>query len=570
MRRGYILDSKGSVLALSIETKSVYANPEEIEQAPETARVLAASLQMDEAVLIKRLSLPRKFIWIKRKISDITYSRIKEMNLKGIHFKNEFKRVYPNETLLSHILGFTDVDNNGISGLEYKYDDYLKGDVDLETVDEDQLVYGYTIVLTIDRYIQNLAEKYLAEAVQTYKGKKGAVVVTNVRSGKILAFAVCPAFNPNYYNRYNSVDRMAYSIVEPFEPGSTMKIFSAAAWLEAGRVPFDKKYNGSGTITIYDTTIKSTHVNGWITMADAVRLSCNVSVIRAMMDVRSDELYNTLQKFGFGQKVCSDLPGESSGILRETSRWSGLSKFSISIGQEISVNALQLVAAYGAVANGGIYIQPSLIDSIESNSGHRIQKFYPKSKGRIISEAHAEIMRKMLLSVVESGTGTRAAVTGYRVAGKTGTAQKSLTSGGYIEGAYTASFVGFAPYDDPEIAVLVIVDEPGTPQTHGGEIAAPVFSKLATEVLPYLGAGIKEVGVYAPLGSLKSPVPQFDGTTMPDFTGLAVADALLLIETIKKEKNVIFGFKGTGRVVGQSPESGTALEVGEKIILKFE
>jgi stage V sporulation protein D (sporulation-specific penicillin-binding protein) len=349
-----------------------------------------------------------------------------------------------------------------------------------------------------------------------------------------------------------------------------MKIFSAAAWLKAGTVPRNKLYYGSGTITLYDTTIKSTHFNGMITMDDAIRLSDNVAVIRSMMDIRSKQLYDTLYTFGFGQRVCSDMPGESPGILRPVSGWSGLSKYSISIGQEISVNALQLAAAYGAVANGGVYIEPSLIDSIENNSGHRIQKFYPKSRGRILSEEHAGELKKMLRSVVISGTGKNAALEDYAVAGKTGTAQKSLSTGGYIEGAYTASFAGFAPYDNPAVVILVVVDEPKG-MTHGGQVAAPVFRKVAGDILPYLGVEIPEVSSYEPENKMEEALPAaFDGKLIPDFSSLNEIESLSLIADIQDLYTLTFQFKGKGHVASQTPPAGTPVTDGVAIELNFE
>jgi cell division protein FtsI/penicillin-binding protein 2 len=537
-----------------------------IEDPEKTADLLADILQIRREYLLSRLVLPRRFIWIKRKLPETTASRIGALKIKGLGFKNEFQRVYPYETLAPHILGFTDIDNNGLSGIEYSQNNYLSGAVDVENVDASSLSYGFNINLTIDKNIQHIAEKYLNEAVVAHNAPRGAVVITDVKNARILACAVSPTYNPNYYYRYTSFQRASFSVVQSFEPGSTMKIFSAAAWLESGRADMNKKYHGSGEITIYDVTIRSTHVNGWITMADAVRLSCNVAVIRAMQDVRKTELDSMLRKFGFGDRVCPDFPGESSGLLRPVKEWSGISKSSISIGQELSVTSLQLAAAYGAIANGGVYIEPSLIDSIELNNGHKIQQFYPKSRGRIISRENGEILRQMLKSVVESGTGKNAAVPGYEVAGKTGTAQISSSRGGYIEGAYTASFAGFAPYEEPLISVVVILDQP-VGLIHGGEIAAPVFSKVVSEVLPLMGAGVASIANPVP-GERSERMPQFDGHTMPDFTGYRLSEVTSLLNHLQSKFDASFSFSGTGSIMQQFPEPGTALTKKQKI--KFQ
>ncbi|MBN2435049.1 MAG: transpeptidase family protein [Spirochaetes bacterium] len=567
LRRGYIKDSAGNILAISIETRSLFANPEKIEDPKKTALQLAEILQVRPEYIYSRLTLPRRFIWLRRKLPEATASRIEALKINGLGFKKEFKRMYPYETLASHIIGFTDIDNNGLSGIEFSQNDYLSGTADVENADINSLNYGFNINLTIDKNIQYIAEKYLNEAVTIHNAERGAVVITDVRNARILACAVNPAYNSNYYFRYTGKQRASYSVVQSFEPGSTMKIFSAAAWLESGRADMKKLYHGSGEIDIYDVTIRSTSVHGWITMFDAVRLSCNVSVIRAMQEIRKDELDAMLRKFGFGSKVCRDFPGESPGLLRPVNEWSGISKASISIGQEMSATSLQLAAAFGAVANGGVYIQPSLIDSIELNNGHKIQQFYPKSKGRIISRQNGEILRQMMKAVVETGTGKNAAVPGYEVAGKTGTAQISSSTGGYLEGEYTASFGGFAPYDDPLIAVVVVLDRPKG-QVHGGEVAAPVFSKVVSEVLPLMGAGATSVTNIDPR-EISARSPHFDGEHMPDLYGYRLSELTPLFEHIQKKYAVQFEFSGSGVVTSQSPEAGTVLQKKQKIELHF-
>lgn len=567
VRRGYIKDSGGAILAVSIEQGSLYANPEHIQDPQGTARVLAPILQMDKERILSRLSLDRQFIWIKRKLPDMTVSRIKSLKLPGIYFKKEFQRVYPHDTLASHIIGFTDIDNNGIAGIEYKYDSYLKGEEGVENVDSDNLVYGYNVTLTIDRFIQHTAEKYLFEAAETYSADKGAAVMMDVTNGRILACAVYPPYNPNFYYRYTPQERSLYSIVEPFEPGSTMKIFAASAWLNSDAKDFNRTYHGNGKTTLYDTTIRSTHVHGWITLPDAIRVSCNVSVIRAMKDVPSRILHDTLAGMGFGERVCSDFPGEAAGILRPVDEWSGLSRYSISIGYEISVTSLQLVAAYAAVANGGVYIEPSLIESIEMNDGHRIQEFYPHSRGRIIPEENSMHLRRMLRSVVTNGTGTKAAVAYYESAGKTGTAQKASLAGGYDEERNTASFAGFAPYDNPRIALVVILDEPKE-MTHGGEVAAPYFAKIVSDVLPYLGEGIREVSVAHPEKRERKPIP-FDGSRMPDFSGQQASDMTEVVALMQKRYGITVTLTGEGRVISQSVEPGTPLKGITEVVLRM-
>jgi cell division protein FtsI (penicillin-binding protein 3) len=565
VRRGYINGSNGELLAVSIEQSSLFANPRHITQPRKTAQLLSEILQMDEDEIYTRLILNRQFIWIKRKLPDLTVSKIRSLKIDGLYFKKEFKRVYPHDTLASHILGFTDIDNNGLAGIEYKYDSYLKGEEDVKNVDSDNLVFGYNVKLTIDKYIQYVAEKYLFEAAEKHSADKGAVIVQDVTNGRILAAAVYPAYNPNYYYRYSPNERALYSIVEPFEPGSTMKIFAAAAWLRSSAKDFNRTYNGNGEITLYDTTIHSTKVHGWITLPDAIRVSCNVSVIRAMMDVPQSTLYETLERYGFGKRSCPDFPGEAAGILREVKQWSGLSKYSISIGHELSVNSLQLTAAYSAIANGGIYIEPSIIESIEMNDGHKIQEFYPRSRGQIISRENSEHLRKMLRSVVVSGTGSNAETVYYKTAGKTGTAQKASPTGGYDEERYTASFVGFAPFEKPKISISFIIDEPQG-VTSGGDVAAPYFAAIVRDVLPYLGVGAS----FSDSETIKTASGsglEFDGKTMPNVIGKQPADIAPLLTSIQNSINAQVNITGDGWIATQNPSPGTILKPGAIITL---
>lgn len=566
LRRGYIKDSNKNILAISIEQKSLFANPEQIINAEEVAHKLSPIINLSEQYILKRITREKRFIWIKRKIDDEIVKKIKSLNIKGLYFKKEFQRVYPHSKLAANIVGFCGVDNAGLEGIEYKFNDILSGEKKFANqVGSDGAYSGNNIILTIDRYIQNIAEKELALQVKESSAKQGAIIITDVNNGKILALAKYPGFDPNKYYRYSSNMRSNYGVVGSFEPGSTMKIFAVAALLRSNNLQLNKKYYCTGMVEIPDLTIKCTGVHNYINITEAIKYSCNVGILDAMKEVDSTLLYGVLRKFGFGEKIGVKLPGESEGILREVKKWSGVSKYSISIGQEMSATLLQLAAAYGAIANGGIYYSLSIIDSIEKTDGTIAESFFPKSRGRILTKNHSSILKKMLKYVVDSGTGQKAKTLYYNVAGKTGTAQKSKRRGGYLEDKYVTSFAGFAPYHNPKICVIVIIDEPDQ-DASGGSSAAPAFGKVVGKVLSYKGIRNKNIKASNPK-KLNNNSIKFTGVNMPNFNGMELADAIKNLIEIQKTHYIFYSINGTGKVVKQYPEAGSKINQKQKIIL---
>jgi len=565
--RGSIKDRNGYILALSVEKSSLFANPEEIENPERAAQALSSLLRMPADTITQKLKKKKRFIWIRRKLDDALADRIRKIGITGLYFKKEYQRVYPHETLAANIVGFVGIDNSGLAGIEYGFDDLLSGRRHGSNPTGNGDGFGYTISLTLDRYIQYCAEQEIKKAVGTYRARQGAVVVVEVNTGRILALAKYPAFNPNFYYSYPSFSLRNFSVIDSFEPGSTMKIISLISMLEHHPAIVNNYYTCKGFIDIADVRINCTGVHGRITMNDIIRHSCNVGVIEAMKAVTKKEFSDTLARFGFGRKTGVELPAESEGIVRELDEWSGLSKYSMSIGQEISVTSLQLIAAFCAIANGGVYIAPAIIESIQDRDGAFIRRFVPRKRGRVVSRSISAKAIKMMRGVVTGGTGQRAGSAYYCVAGKTGTSQKFIRAKGYSD-RVLSSFIGLAPCAEPDVCILVVIDDPAD-KLSGGQIATPVFSGIIDRVLISRGVKKQRIPAREPAAQ-QSRKAAFDGATMPDFSGTRLPDALSLLIDMKRRISLQYSIHGSGMVYGQSPAAGSRLTTGGEIILYFK
>jgi cell division protein FtsI (penicillin-binding protein 3) len=570
-RRGYIKDRNGNILAVSIEKNSLYINPGEIQDPQKFAQILSPAIGLSEKHILSRIKPGKRFVWLKRKLEDEEFVKINNLYLRGVHFTKEYARVYPYDRLVGNILGFVNVDNIGIEGIEYKFNDILLEEENKSIfslgkngVQDSDLTRSADITLTIDKYIQYVSEKEIKEAVVSSRAIQGSAVVLEVKTGKILAAAKYPDFDPNYYFKFPSEARSNYAISNAFEPGSTLKIMALAAILEKNPKAIQREYVCDGNIVIGDTTIKCTKVHGRLNIADIIKYSCNVGIIQAMKNVSKDDYYSILSKFGFGEKTGVEVPGEAAGILRPVKDWSGLSKYSISIGQEISVTTVQLAAAFSAIANGGVYLSPTIIEKIEKGDSTPEYKYEIRPKSRIVSAENAKIILRMMREVVKGGTGELAGIEYYEAAGKTGTAQKFFKREGYAE-KYIASFIGLLPFNDPDICILVILDEPKT-TISGGEVAAPAFARIAKKVLVYRGERIKKTEANDPYSGKIRDV-KFDGITMPDFRGLFMSESINLLIKMQNRNNIKYNFTGKGRVFKQSPAAGTKLNPGQQIII---
>ena len=498
--RGTIYDAHGRELAVSIEVDSAYAVPPEIEDPAGAARQIAAVVpDLDLKKLTRHLSGDRDFIWVARKLDPPVAAKVRSLGLKGIYFLPESKRYYPMRELAAQVLGYVGTDNQGLAGLELVYDKEIAGKPGVRTVLRDarrgtvispDLSFaepepGHDLHLTLDATVQHIVEQELAKAVKERGAKRGTAIVLDPETGGVLAMASYPTFDPNHFGSYSKESWRNRAIADVYEPGSTFKVITAAAGLEAGVVKASDMIDcGMGGITIWKgIRVRDHHPYGILTFAQVVSKSSNVGVIRVALKLGDQRLYRTVRGFGFGRLTGIDLPGESAGILHPVERWSPIDKAFVSFGQGVSVTPLQLVTATAAVANGGNLLKPHVVAAV-SRGEARVPKYStPPVVGRAVSPATAIELTRLLEEVVTDGTGKTAAVAGYRVAGKTGTAQIPVR-GGYR--GYLPSFVGFAPAGRPSIVGLVAIAEPRG-QYYGGQVAAPVFGAIARQVLLYRG-----------------------------------------------------------------------------------
>ena len=498
-KRGIIYDKGKHPLAVSISVTSVAAYPAKIKDAHRASKILAKTLNINQKTIKRSLTVDKSFVWIKRHVTPREVKSTKAFSIPGIDFIPEHSRFYPNKTLAAQALGFSGIDGNGLEGVEFYYDPQLKGAKDRFRIFRDGLGKGFAaekkistddsgnhLILTIDRTIQFIAESILEETVDQFSARSGMVVIMVPQTGAILALAHYPFFNPNAFRDYGRELWRNRVITDPFEPGSTMKIFSAAAALESGKIfPDSLFFCENGAYKIGADVIHDSKPRGWLSLHHIIQYSSNIGAVKLGEKMGPQYLYKTLTNFGFGTKTKIDCPGETAGSLAHYKRWSKIDIGAISFGQGISVSALQLSTAVSAIANNGILMKPHIVQTIIDPDGRTLKRFSPKRVRRVVSTKTALNVKKMMRSVITNGTGKQAAVEGYSVCGKTGTAQKIDKNGTYALEKFTASFVGFAPAGSPEITIIVIIDEPET-QHYGGIVAAPAFKKIAQRTLGYL------------------------------------------------------------------------------------
>ncbi|MDH5587965.1 MAG: penicillin-binding protein 2 [Nitrospirota bacterium] len=501
--RGVIVDRQGHPLALNVDVASVYVNPGSLKDHQKTAHTLSRILEMPVAQVRKLFRNDQPYVWIKRHISAPMAKQLETRPLPGVVVTREPHRFYPKGALVSHVLGFAGIDSQGLEGIEFQYEDYLRGEKNLVQYQRDALgrtiaplsnsktfgaPTGYHITLSIDEVIQFIAEEELASAVEKTRAKSGSIVIMDPRTGAILAWALHPTFDPNHFKKFSAKDWRNRAVTDPYEPGSTLKVVIAAAALEEKVMEPDTLiYGGEGQMSVAGTIVHDPAKSGWMTFQDAIAHSSNVGAIKVAVELGPSRVYKYLQDFGFGEKTGIDLPGESSGILREPSKWSGLSLSSLAMGQEIAVTPIQMVTAMSVVANGGWLMTPHVVSAVMDRQGESILTNNLEPKRRPISARTANRLSHILETVVETGTGQRAQLSGYRAAGKTGTSQKvDPKTGAYSSSSIIASFVGFAPVEQPRLTMLVVIDEPEVGKW-GGTIAAPVFGNVAKRVLPHMG-----------------------------------------------------------------------------------
>ncbi|MEM7048550.1 MAG: penicillin-binding protein 2 [Acidobacteriota bacterium] len=502
--RGAILDARGRSLAVSVPVHSAWADPAKIsdQDRPQVARSIAAVLELDPAKVAAKLAEDREFVYLARKLDPPRVAELRQLDLPGVGFQEESKRYYPNRRLAASVLGYVGTDNQGLAGLELEYESSVTGEVGHRTVlrdarrqaavspnlDGSAARPGNDLVLTLDASIQHHVERELGKAIARFKARAGQAVVLDPSTGAVLALVSLPAFDPNHFGEATAEERRNNAIETAYEPGSTFKMVTAAAALSANLIdPGDVLDCEMGGINFGRTRIKDHKPFGELTFREVIAKSSNVGAIKTGLRVGEEGLHEAVRAFGFGRKTGIDLPGESSGIVHPLERWWNLSEAYVSFGHEISITPLQLASAFAAIANGGVLYRPYIVAEGRSPAGvsHRAET---EIIGRPVSSGIAREVERLLEGVVlEGGTGKAAAIPGYTVAGKTGTAQKVSPNGQYLPGRYVASFAGFAPARRPAVVAVVVVDEPQPPWYHGGDVAAPVFSAMIEPILLYLG-----------------------------------------------------------------------------------
>ncbi|MCP4663013.1 MAG: transpeptidase family protein [bacterium] len=586
--RGTIYDRRGHELAVSVEVQSVAADPSQVARAAAAAADLAEVLKVDAGKLRKDLESDRLFTWVKRKVDPAEAARVRELDLPGIFLVPENKRYYPLGTLAAPVLGYVGLDNKGLAGLEYLYEQVVASEPGKRTVVRDAhhgtVLYpnhetsearpGQDLYLTLDATIQHLVERELAAAVQRTGAQRGMVVMIDPQSGAILAMASYPTFDPNHFDEYPESHWRNQAVMDAFEPGSTFKVVTLAAALEAGAIdPSHVVDCEMGGITRDGVRINDHRPFGRLTVGQVISQSSNVGAIKLGDAAGRRRFFDTITAFGFGRPTGIELPSESSGILRPFEDWTKLSPAYISFGQGISVTALQLANAFAAIANGGRLLKPYVVESI-SRDGSRRTVDRNKVAGLPISPSSVRRIREMLEGVVLRGTGNSAAVPGYRVAGKTGTAEKAVAgSRGYVPNKHVAGFVGFAPFDRPALVCAVILDEPW-PLYHGGEVAAPVFAAIVSRTLLYLGVRPERVQPDLWPGQRSARLAQEAAPsagsrpavappgTVPDFAGLSARQAVSRSSALGLRP----ALNGHGAVERQQPPPGTPLELAGQAV----
>ncbi len=511
--RGDIYDRNLHKLALACKVYSVYALPDEIDESErlDLAESLSKALKMDKDLILDRLSGEKSFVWIERHVAKEESDTIRDLDLKGIELIDEYKRFYPDSSLASHIIGFTGVDHVGLEGVELAYDGYLKGspgwrwtvrDAKRRNILSKDVRFippsnGLNVILTIDEVIQHIAERELEEVYQKYKAKTATIVITDPKNGDILAMANRPTFDLNDFGASTLDARRNKALTDIYEPGSVFKIVAASCAVEKGLVDRNEEFFcENGRYFVGGRVLHDHKPHGTLTFQEIVEKSSNIGMTKVAQVLGKDELYRFIRLFGFGELSGIDIPGEVRGIVRPPKEWSATSISAVPIGQEVAVTSIQLVTAVSAIANGGLLVRPRIVRQIKDEEESVVKTFLPVVARRVLSETTAEKMKCILKGVVENGTGTNARLDRYTAAGKTGTAQKLEPDGSYSHSKFVASFVGFAPVDNPRIAILISVDEP-QPLYYGGSVAAPVFKKVAADVLRYLKVEPDEVKGFA-------------------------------------------------------------------------
>lgn len=607
-QRGAIYDRDGAELAVSVDADTIWANPRQLRKSGqnvrEAAQKLAALLEIDQAALERKLESDKYFVWVKRRASTAESKAAQALKLPGISVSKEARRYYPNRELAAHVLGHADIDGRGLSGVELMLDEKLRGTrlsapvvrdargnvVYSEQLLDELITQGHDVTLTIDKTLQYFAERELELAVRTVEARAGSIVVVDPEHGEILALANYPTFNLNDAQHATDAQRRNRAIVERFEPGSTTKPFVMAGALAAGIVKLHDTIDCTPNSLVVDgRPIRDAHPLGMLSPSDVISRSSNIGISKVGTALGRDRLYNVLQGFGFGTQPGSGLPGEVAGSLRPYQRWYAMDAATIPFGQGMSTTTLQLAMSMSALANKGRLLEPQLVKRVVDARGQTVEEPLPRVRKQVVPERVARAVTDMMVATtMEGGTGTEAAIDGYPVAGKTGTAQKSDPAhGGYAKDKYVSSFVGFAPANKPRLTIAVVLDEPMIAH-QGGAVAAPVFRRVMEASLRHLGVPAERaqnnaVALARTLPSSKSepkalwqlqgaetPLPRDvklspGETLVPNLVGQPARSALVQ----GRQAMLDVALSGSGVVSAQQPTAGAVVQRGTLLSLQL-
>ncbi len=574
VERGSILDRNGKLLAVQTTLYNIGISRASITDKELCAGILAPLTGLSQETILNRLSEDStNFFYLKKKVSEGEKTAIEEAlseaKIRGVRLEPVISRTYPEGALASHVIGFMGDDGNGLSGIEYSYQDTLSPPINTTLSN----TAGSNIMLTIDANIQYDLEKIARQTMQETSAEGIILIAAEGRTGEILAYVSEPSANLNDFVNSSDAERYDRAALYAYEPGSVFKIFSVSALLDMGLVSETDRFYCDGHYTLTTArgetiNIKCLDAHGWVTPRDVIRLSCNEGSAQMSERVSAQDFENRLRAFGFGSKTGVQIPGESAGIFRPSSSWSLRSKPTIAIGQELSVSALQMVEAATALTNKGTTLRLTLLSRLFSRDGLPLFAHQPTALNRVISSATAEAMLSFMQSTSESGTGTRAAVGDVPMAVKTGTAQMlSRDRSGYSTTDFISSCIGIFPADDPQIILYTAIIKP-VGETYGGRIAAPVVSKAANVIIDYRGFGRSGATSVSHSGLITVPKnqPVVLSGTMPDLTG--VSKKMLTALLGRSDLNIII--TGDGYVTAQKPPAGTALTQGMTIELRLE
>ena len=579
IERGPILDRNGRILAVQTRLYSVTAWVPNVEDYNYTAATLAGIIDIDPDRLVERLEGSSGFLYIMRKISPSATEKIRKLidsrQLPGISLEPEYGRNYPEEDLASHIIGYVGTDNIGLDGIELTYDNILSPSHDESAAEDNSVKYGNQLFLTIDINIQYICEEIAEQAMEEHDANSVMILVMDAKNGEFLGWASAPDYDPNTFLVAESRAKQNLPITYAYEPGSVFKIFSIASLLELGAIYPDSEFFCNG---YYENEFPSGEtvqinclgVHGSVTAQKILQYSCNAGAAYASDRVGKEEFYQQITEFGFGSTTSLPFPGESAGIFKSPDNWSGRTKPTVAIGQEISVSAVQMVTAATALTNNGMLLQPHIVKQVVSPEGKVLSENTREPLRQVLRPEVARAVLLMMESVTsDTGTARRANIEGIRISAKTGTAQKvDPRTGTYSERAFVASCMGIFPTDDPQLITYVVIDTPRGDEFYGGRIAAPMIRELGNRLITYLGIPKADEKIVAHSGvvTIKEQPEIQIGATLPDLRGLSKRQLLPILS--RDDINVIF--KGEGWVASQEPQPGTPVTRGMQILLEFE